>query len=181
MPSTQDHRAYHVTAVYPDMERARLGVEALEERGIEGNDIFLQGAAAREASTTYDTAQRDEAVVARGGESVVRGLLIGGTIGALVGLVAGLLGFGDSGQALLAAVIGGAVFGAFLGVPVTFYARTRQSPAWEATLDDAEGQVTVGVRTDDPSAFHTAADALAETSPQRLRRFDGEGNELPSA
>jgi hypothetical protein len=181
MASTQDYRTYNVTAVYPDMDRARLGVEALEERGVESDDIFLEGAAAEEAASTGDTAQRDEALVAHGSQSVVRGVLVGGTVGALVGLVAGLLAFSANGSALLSSVIGGAIFGALLGIPFAFYTREKQSQAWEATLDDTPGTVVVGVHTDDPTAFETASAALSGTQPDRLQRFDSEGNRLPDA
>ena len=42
----EDYRALNVTAVFPDMEHARKGVEALEVAGVAADAINLGGRAA---------------------------------------------------------------------------------------------------------------------------------------
>jgi hypothetical protein len=44
-----------VVAVYPDMGGARFAIEALEEAGIDGAAISLDGPAAQEAAVPYVT------------------------------------------------------------------------------------------------------------------------------
>lgn len=179
MPSSNDQRMFRVSAVYPTMQQAKRGVEALEESGVEGSDIELRGQAARAATTTGDTEQRDTAFLRQAGRNAARGIVSGGLVGAVFGLVIGVIGFSDRMGALAALVIGGLVAGAGLGLLVFSLATQKQSQAWEATLEDVDGPVVVGVRTTDADELETAAKALAGTEPERLERFDAAGNRMP--
>ncbi len=179
MPSTQEYRSYNVTATYPDMQRARRGVEVLEEAGVEGNDIFLQGSAAREAATTGDTEQRDKSFMNRSARTVRQGVLYGALAALVASIVIGVIVFRDNTPAIVALAAGGTFVGAGVGLLVSALAQQKQSSAWEVTLDDVAGPVAVGVHTHDLTAFEKATTALAGTEPQRLQRFDGEGNALP--
>jgi hypothetical protein len=177
MSSTPEYRTYNVTAVYPDMQSARLGVEALEERGIEAGDIFLSGSAARQASRDADTAQRDRASGSLIGRSATRGVLVGLVLGAVLGVVVGL-GLTDDVGGVLASGAGFAAMGAGLGFFVGLLSRGKISGPYEETFDDASGSVVVGVHTHDESAYEKAGKALSGTHPELLRRFDGDGNDL---
>jgi hypothetical protein len=174
-----EHRSYNVTAVYPDMERARRGTEALEEHGIEAGDIFLSGGAAKEAHAGADTAQRDRASLTFFERSAAAGWLVGLVLGAILGLIVGLTVTDDLGG-VLASVAGFGIMGAFLGFFVGLISRGKISGPFEETFDDVSGDVVVGVHTHDREAYESAVSALARTDPEKLSRFDGQGNELPS-
>lgn len=179
MPSSDDQRMFRVSARYATMDQAKRGVEVLEESGVEGNDIELRGEAARDAKTTGDTQQRDRAFLNQAGRTAVQGIVAGGLVGGVLGLIIGFVGFSDRMGAVAAFAIGGLVAGAGLGLTVFFLATQKQSQAWETTLEDVDGPVTVGVRTIDADELETAAKALAGTQPERLERFDEEGNPMP--
>jgi len=71
------------------------------------------------------------------------------------------------------------VAGAGLGLTVFFLATQKQSQAWETTMEDVDGPVVVGVRTTDADELETATKALAGAQPDRLERFDEDGNRMP--
>ena len=100
-------------------------------------------------------------------------------VGALLGLIIGFVGFSDQGGAIGAFAVGGLVAGAGLGPTVFFLATQKQSQAWETTMEDVDGPVVVGVRTTDADELETATKALAGTQPDRLERFDEDGNRMP--
>lgn len=179
MSSTQNHRTYNVTATYPDMERARRGVQVLEDHNVEATAIFLAGRAARAASTQEDTAQRDRAWLSYSWKTGRSGILRGLLLGALAGLVIALIAVGGNPVAIGATMLGCAAAGAGLGFFEALLSGQKVSGAFEETFADVEGEVVVGVHTDDRSMFDTAAAALAETDPQQVERFDGSGKALP--
>lgn len=177
MSSTPEYRTYNVTAVYPDMEHARRGAEALEGRGIEAGDIFLAGRAAQQASADADTSQRDRAFSSYAGRSAGSGILIGLAAGLVLGLIVGLSIRTDA-VVILASMAGFAGAGAGLGLFAGLLSRGKISGPYEETFDDAGGPVVLGVHTHDQAAYEKAADALADTDPEEVRRFDGNGQEL---
>jgi hypothetical protein len=179
MSNSGDNRTYNVTAVYGDMDRARRGVEVLEEHGVDADDIFLGGRAGREAATTQDTEQRDKTTVDRSQKTALRGFIAGGITGAVLGLILGLIFLSDRPAGILALTIGSIFPAGGVGLFVFSLANQKQSQAWEATLEeDTEGAVVVGVHTENPETFATAAEALAGTNPEKLNRFDVDGNPL---
>lgn len=177
MSSTPEYRSYNVTAAYPDMQHARRGAEALEEHGIEAGDIFLAGRAAERASDDADTAQRDRAMMGFAGRSARTGVLIGLVAGLVLGLIVGLMIEAEIGV-IAASMAGFGGMGAGLGFFVGLLSRGKISGPFEETFDDAQGSVTVGVHTHDQASYEKAAEALAGTGPDEIRRFDGQGNEL---
>lgn len=184
--STRDQTTFTATAVYADMAAARLGVEALEEAGIEADDITLEGSAAREAADTGDTQSRDAAFLQRSARTLTIGVLRGGLIGALLGVVVGLLIFavGDSPggvDGIAAFAIGGFMAGTGIGLAETAYRRMKQSQAFEATLeDDVEGAVAVAASAADRPTLDKVVAALEATAAQRVTRMDTQGNEVPA-
>ncbi|MPZ89022.1 MAG: hypothetical protein GEU81_13325 [Nitriliruptorales bacterium] len=186
MGASEQYAAFNVTARYPDMVRARRAVEGLEEQGVEADDISLTGEAAAEAQT-QDTPQRDRIFLKHTVRTALRGIMFGGGIGLVLGL---LFGFATvvftarpmpEGMAIVGFAAGGAVAGAGVGLLVSFLARQKQSQAWETSLADVSGPVTVGVHSDDAAMFETAVIAFEGTSPQRLHRFDARGQPLTDA
>jgi hypothetical protein len=179
MSSTQQHRTYNVTATFPDMDRARQGVEALEEHGVDATSIFLGGRAARDAAVERDTAERDEAMLQHTGRGARRGLVVGILVGALIGLAIGLLFWDGRAWVLGTAVLGFALACGGLGAYIGLLSRGKVSGPYEETFADVEGPVVVGVHTEDEQAFETASETLAGAGPEELKRFDGQGNALP--
>jgi len=175
----EDYRALNVTAVYPDMEHARKGVEALEVAGVDADDINLGGRAAERAATPGSTTQRDGAEMGRAGRVALGGIGIGALVGALLGLVAGYLALDGNWQGILAMVVGFAAAGAGVGLQVSFMSRQKQSQSWEETFDDTPGEVVVEVHTDDRDTFDKAVEALGKADGAHLRTFDAQGNDLP--
>lgn len=126
-----------IVAVYPDLERAREGVNALEAAGIEAANIHLEGGEAEAAAREGDTGERDARVVKSVSSRAVRFAAIGAVLGAVVGLLLGLTvfdGFGLIGSALAgAASIGG--LAAFVGG----MSKLSMSEDWELTHETQEG------------------------------------------
>jgi hypothetical protein len=184
--ATQSYGMFNVTARYPDMARARRAVEGLEEQGVEANDITLTGEAAARAQA-QDTAQRDRVFLQHTTRTALQGIAFGGGIGLVVGLLLGVLTAVitgapmQEGMAIVAFGAGGAIAGAGVGLLVSFLARQKQSQAWETSLAEVPGPVTVGVHTNNADAFQAAVIALEGTSPQELRRFDAYGNPMADA
>jgi hypothetical protein len=57
----------------------------------------------------------------------------------------------------------------------------KQSRAWEQTYEAvSQGQVAVGVHSDNPSDIETATDVLQTQGSSDLHRYDREGNEVPA-
>jgi len=178
---------FNVTAVYPDMQAARRGVEALEEQGVDADDISLLGRPAADAEAPYDTAEHDAAVLEMTKKTALGGISAGGGLGALGGFLAGIAVFGIPGAGpvvgggILALVAGGAVAGAGTGLTVASLAKIKQSQEWEATFTHVtEGAVIVAAHTDEEASYHKAASALEGSGATELRRFDAEGQPLPA-
>src|SRR6266540_5338818 len=103
-----------VTASFPDMKTARGAIRALEQAGIEGGDISLQGREARVAETYPDTQRRDSRVA----WSLTKWSAVGGAAGLVAGLVLGavigFLLFGTDGRGIWVT----ALVMAFAGLPI---------------------------------------------------------------
>lgn len=135
-----------VRASFSDPEAARKAIGALENAGIDGGRIDLQGLAgaqAKDPDRVDPQADRQASGVA--GRAVRAGAIIGGLVGA-VGL--GLIGWIASGVMglALAMAIGGLVAGAGVGLAAGGYSKVKQAEAWEQTfdaVDDANATVVV--------------------------------------
>ena len=166
--------AHNVVAIYSEMKRAREAVAHLERAGIEAGDISV---VPEQAEDVEDTSLRDARVVGTISKRVV---LIGGMAalaGGLLGFLLGLAFFRGAGiwMSVVAGAIAGSLFGGFLGG----MAGLSMSDDWELTFDSLQkGGAAVVLGSDDHQEVEKAAEALSETSPLRLERFDSRGSRL---
>lgn len=150
-------------AAYPNMERARRAIDALERAGVDGGHIALAGDTAEEAATDTDTRVPDERVTRRVGKRAIIGALAGAVVGTVVGL---LLGVALSGGALWGAVMGGFLVGGTVGGILGGVSSLDMSEAWELTQHPARGgPVHVSVHSEDPDELARAEEALLGESP----------------
>jgi hypothetical protein len=152
-------------AAYPNMERARRAIDALERAGVDGGQIALAGDTAQEAATDTDTRVPDEKVTRRVGKRAVVGALAGAVVGTVVGLLLGAALSGGGG-ALWAAAMGGFLVGGTVGGILGGVSSLDMSEAWELTQHPARsGPVHVSVHSDDPDELARAKEALLGESP----------------
>lgn len=124
-----------IVGVFRSMEDVRTAVESLEQQGIEGGDISVEGTGAPRTPGQSTMVERDAGVTKRIAWFGLTGSLAGAVAGALVGLVIGLLWF-DTGWALWTAVLGMAGVGMAIGGLVLPTAKLGMSPSWEKTQTD---------------------------------------------
>jgi hypothetical protein len=178
--------AYNVVATFPDMERARHAISALERGGVEGVNISLLGRAAEEAATNPDARERDAGVTKDVTKAAVAGGAAGTGVGAAAGFVGGALAFGIPGigpvigSAVWAATLGGAGVGAAIGGLVGGTAATSQGETWEQTYQESihSGRVLVGVHSDDQAVVDQAIPLLEKQEPVRVDRLDSSGRRI---
>jgi hypothetical protein len=166
-----------VAASFPSMESARVAIEALENAGVDGDDIELLGQPADAARTPGDPKPTDRRValhlVRRIAIGAVVGALAGVALGVLVGLiVAGFTDATDSRSGLVTAIaIVGIGIGTTLGILLGFERAIGLSDAWPLTFEDVpDGPVWVAVYTRARRERVRAAEALAQRRPLELRR-----------
>jgi hypothetical protein len=165
-----------VAANFSDMEAARAAIEALENAGVDGDDIDLLGRRADAARTPTRPGRADRRVAGHMARSIALGAVIGAAAGAAVGVVLGLI-------VLAATSTGGgaglvfafALVGVGLGVVVTVFLSFERSvglsDAWPLTFEDVpEGSVWVAVYSRDPKTERRAYEALTGLEPLDLRR-----------
>lgn len=173
---------YNIEAHYPNKERARGAVKALEGHGIDARNILLVGAAADEAE-----ARASEAVDTRGSDapiarSIVSRAIVGGVIGAAMGAVAGLIVWGiglelaqvTSSIAInllvwgLAGVIAGTLWGGYSALGI--------GKEYELTYQPTDRQdLVVRVQSDKPEQIEQAEQILRDEKPVSLKSFDEHG------
>ena len=154
-----------VTALYPTMDRAREGMDALEAAGVEGASISVGGRGAARAAVKGDTSERDRRAVGNVGKRAMAFGLAGTALGALIGLGLGLAFLGTAGT--MAATIGGAVAMGGLGVVWGGLSRLDMAEDWELTQErNGQAVIRLEARTDDE--LRTGLEALRKTRPQRL-------------
>lgn len=173
---------YNIMGVFPDLGSARAAIDALSGAAVEANDVSLTGAAADKAAADVDTRTRDAAITQYVGRGVLRGALIGGSIGAVGGiLVAISLAVLDVEVAragvlavMLFGAIGGSTMGGFLG------GMSLLDPAepWELTFDEQEGRAVVGVHSERLEDADKAEKILAEQHPLDLYRLSTSGRRI---
>lgn len=155
---------FTVRATYADMPAARRAIAALERSGIPGSDIVLEGPGAEEARADVDQSDADERFAAEATKSVLVGGAVGALAGVLFGLIGGIIWLGSEGIYL--ASIAGLFGGGGLGFLVGAIARVQESEAHELTYSDAEGKpVIVAVHTKSSDDADTAMTQLRDTDP----------------
>lgn len=181
MTSERSAAAPNVVATYADMEQARKAITALEQGGVEGGNISLEGRAAEQAANRPDVPARDAAVARRVTGFSIMGAAAGAMAGAIIGVVAAGLIFGLNGQALWASTLGMAVAGLAIGGLVAPIAVIGQSPAWETAQQDAPapGRVRVSVQSTNRDDVQRAMEILRGTDALGVERIDAGGRALP--
>jgi len=157
------------------MESARVAIEALENVGVDGDEIELLGQPADVARTPTAPKGPDRRVALH----LIRRIAVGAAAGALGGVVLGLIiGFGvaavtsDGSSGLVTAlVIVGVGLGTTVGILVSFERAIGLSDAWPLTFEDVpDGPVWVAVYTGGRRVRDRAVDTLARHRPLELRR-----------
>ena len=177
------HLAEHnVVATFPDMDRARVAMDALGRAGIEGEDISLLGRAVEEAKSDPDTRLRDLDATADIAKRAGAGAAAGGTLGALAGAAAFVIpGVGPViGIGMLAAALSGTAAGAAVGGMVGGVAGFSLDDSWDLTFQESvrEGRVLLAVHAADKDDVDKAAEVLRKHDADRLEFVDGEGRKL---
>jgi hypothetical protein len=154
------------------MESARQAIDALQNRGIDAEDIIIRGPgpfrAAQHTDNDTFTAPHDAAIARRIILRMLPWAALGAAVGAVVGVIyAATLGIGPlgsnyGGQALSWAT-GGFIAGALLAAMTSLSA----GDAWEMTFEpDIEGEVVISLRSGN--------EATAERAARILRHKDAE-------
>jgi outer membrane lipoprotein SlyB len=155
-----------VHAAFPDLERARKAIDALERAGVDGGHISLGGRPARVAARQRDIRKPDARVTRLVSKRTLMGATAGGLVGALAGFLLGLALPGDA--ALVATTIGGVIAGGAVGGVIGGVSSVDMSEAWELTQHRAgDGPVTVAVQSSDSDELARAREALEAEDPSR--------------
>lgn len=171
-----------VAARFADMEHARTAIEALENSGVDGDDIILTGSRALEAVSTPLKASADSRAVTHVFARSLRAIVLWGLAGIAVGLAIGAIILSVSGSWdtpawlwMFGAV--GALIGGTLGGMVGAERSISDSDAWNLTFQDVgEGSVWVGVRVADDDHAQQALRVMQRAEPIAVRvdlREDG--------
>lgn len=169
-----DHPEHTVRARFAGLEPARRAIAALERAGVPGSDIELEGSLAEKAARQQDTSASDEAFMQVAEKTVFGGAAIGTGVGALLGLLAGLVFLGTSGLAIAVAVAAGGAAGGGLGFVVNAMLSMQQTDAAELTYHDVEngdGDVYVAVRTRSADDAETATGQLQTTEALQVEHL----------
>ena len=184
---TSAYDEHNVVATFGDMGQAREAVAALENRGVDGGRIALEGANAERAASRPDTAGRDDALLEKGRNTAVMGILIGAIVGGALGYLAAGLMFGfpsDDGGSVgmtLAMTLGLGTAGAGVGLAIGGYSRIKQSDAWEATYDAEPGPVQVGVHTPVESERDVAVAVFERHGATGIEHYDRDGRRVTTS
>lgn len=160
------------------MSAARAAIEALENAGVDGDDIELLGRRAEAARTPTSPSGADRRVAGHVLRRLGLGAVIGAAGGAVVGAVLGLIVLTvtstESGTGLVAAfVLTGIGLGVVVSAFLSFERSVGFSSAWPLTFEDApEGSVWVGVYSRESHVRERAHDTLARQHPLELRGRD---------
>lgn len=175
---------YNLLATYPDMDRAREAISALEVHGTEGDDISLLAPdpdADGEPDTEDLTRSRDAGMVRQVGGRTGAGAVLGTATGVLgTAVVLAIPGVGPVvGAGFWAVMAGSGAAGGALGGIFGAESALRNSEVWEQTFETVrEGEVLVGVHSEDRSVVERAGGVLEDTEPGRLEWFDDRGKRV---
>jgi hypothetical protein len=170
-----------LAARFADLVGARDAIKALENAGIDGDEIALLGPAAERARRPVNPKPTDRRVVLYLAGRVLRGALIGAAIGLVVATLVGvvvLLVTDLAAGLLVACVLGGAFLGATVGAFVSVERSVGLADDWALTFEEATGPVWVGVYTSDASDRARARQALERAHPLELRALTS-GSAMP--
>lgn len=163
-------------ATYPSERAARKAVRALEDAGISPSEIRVNAPADDRDELRVE--QHDEAstpvfgsgLIASGAtkKAAMGGTLVGIPVGAILGLILGVIAFPTHLFGIMACVIGFGVAGwVALGLFSIYRAAEQEQEATEKELSE---QVVVGVIPRDNDEAARAEMILQSTDPRRLDR-----------
>jgi outer membrane lipoprotein SlyB len=159
-----------VVARFPDMDRARLALAALERGGIEGADASLHGRPVAKAAGEHDTRERDAGVSRHMASRVAIGALVGSLVAGLGGLLVGLVAFDGTGGIVAAGMVG-LLAGGAVGAAIGGYGTPAETEDWELTHQpEPDGPVVVLVQADDPDELARAVEILEAKDPISVER-----------
>lgn len=157
-----------LVAVHRDGSSARSTIERLSRAGVDGGAIELLGNVEVVTAGRYGDRQTDLGSSLALGGRVLKGVVWGVPPGALFGMV--LLGVAStpSSSVLAAGGVGGALFGASVGVLVGLLTVPSMARSWERTFAPlVPGGVIVGVRVEDARTARRARRVLGRTTSVR--------------
>ena len=160
-----------VVAAFPRPDRAKAAMAALERAGVAHRDVRLLGD--RPATTRQVTSRADDRLMGWLGRRWVRGALVGAAVGAL-GLVVAVVAAqdGDIYPIWIAAAVGGAAAGAFVGGLVWVGAGMPRNPrAWDTYRLAHREEACVAVRLHRADAEPRVAGVLRTAGATSVERF----------
>jgi outer membrane lipoprotein SlyB len=182
MARLSDH---NVVATFPDLDKARDVIKAVNEAGIDADDISMLGKQVEEVSSDPDTRLRDLESTAELGKKSAKGASVGGVIGGIAGAAAfAIPGIGPVvGSGILAAAAGGAIAGGVVGGMMGAIDATELGPEWEVTYGAPlrEGKVLVAVHARDDRQVQRAEETFQEHGAQRIDHLDESGAPLENS
>jgi outer membrane lipoprotein SlyB len=159
-----------IVARYPDMDRAREALAALERGGIEGAEASLHGRPVSQAAGEHDTRERDARVSRHLATRVAVGAVVGALAAGLLGLIIGSIAFSGTG-ATWAAALAGVLAGGAVGGAIGGYGTPAETEDWELTHQpEPDGPVLVLVQADDPDELARAIQILEDKDPISVER-----------
>lgn len=174
---------HNVVATFPDLEQARDVIKALNDAGVDGDDISVLGRQVDEVSSDPDTRLRDLDSTADLGKKAALGGVTGSAVGAgIAGAIALLMpGIGPVvAGGIWAAVAGGVAAGGVIGGMVGAIEATELGPEWEVSYGEPlrAGKVLVAVHASDDKEARKAAQIFDREGADQVDHLDREGHPL---
>lgn len=173
---------HNVVGTFADLDAAREAITALNEVGVDADDISMLGRQVEEVSSDPDTRLRDLESTAdltkKSAQAAGVGTVVGGIAGAAAFVIPGIGPVLGSG--ILAALAGGAIAGGVVGGMVGAIDATELGPEWEVTYGAPlqEGKVLVAVHARDDEQAGQAAKALEKQGAADIDHLDESGRPL---
>ncbi|HEV3363478.1 MAG TPA: hypothetical protein VG795_04945 [Acidimicrobiia bacterium] len=173
---------HNVAGTFSDLDKAREVMKALNEVGIDADDISMLGKQVEDVTSDPDTRLRDMESTADLAQKAAKTATIGSVIGGIAGAAAFVIpGIGPVlGAGIWAAAGGGAIAGGVVGGMVGAIDATELGPEWEVTYGNPlrEGKVLVAVHAQDAEEAQRAAEVLEKEGADRVDHLDENGKPL---
>jgi hypothetical protein len=159
-----------LVVVHGDARGARTCIERLSRAGVDGGAIELLGRVEVTTAGRHGDRQTDRGSSLALGARVLIGALWGVPPGAIFGAVLLSVTYEQGTAALLAGLLGGATFGAGVGILTSLLTIPSMSSSWERTFAPLlPGGVAVGVRGTDERTLARARRVLAGLEARTVR------------
>lgn len=173
---------HNVVGTFPDLDKARDVIEALNQSGIDADDVSMLGKQVEEVSSDPDTRLRDMESTADLAQKAASRGAVGAVIGGIAGAAAFVIpGIGPMiGAGIWAAAGGGAIAGGVVGGMVGAIDATELGPEWEATYGAPlqEGKVIIAVHARDDDQAEKAVKVLEEHGAGGIDHLNENGKPL---